>query len=61
MDHVAPPAPATDLPVKHGVQVMITLAVLLGFASISTDLFLPALPTMSGALQASEGSLQFWL
>ena len=55
----APTAPATDVPVKHSVRVLITLAVLLGFASISTDLFLPALPTMSRALRAGEGSLQF--
>ncbi|HWJ72780.1 MAG TPA: multidrug effflux MFS transporter [Kaistia sp.] len=45
--------------VRHGTQMLVTLAVLLAFASISTDLFLPALPTMSRALNASEGSLQF--
>lgn len=39
--------------------LLIVLAVLLGFASISTDLFLPALPTMQVALKASEGTLQF--
>jgi DHA1 family bicyclomycin/chloramphenicol resistance-like MFS transporter len=39
--------------------LLVTLAVLLAFASISTDLFLPALPTMSRALHASQGSLQF--
>jgi DHA1 family bicyclomycin/chloramphenicol resistance-like MFS transporter len=39
--------------------LLFILAVLLGFASISTDLFLPALPTMRAALGASEGTLQF--
>ena len=39
--------------------MLFILAVLLGFASISTDLFLPALPTMRAALGASEGTLQF--
>jgi DHA1 family bicyclomycin/chloramphenicol resistance-like MFS transporter len=59
MDRGSSPTPATDLRVNHGPWILITLAVLLGFASISTDLFLPALPTMSRALRASEGSLQF--
>src|SRR5690606_4292100 len=40
-------------------RLLIILAVLLGFASISTDLFLPALPAMQLALGASEGTLQF--
>ena len=38
--------------------MLIVLSLLLGFASISTDLFLPALPAMSVALNASEGALQ---
>lgn len=42
-----------------GVRLMLILAVLLGFASISTDLFLPALPTMQVALGTTEGTLQF--
>lgn len=37
---------------------MLVLAVLLGFASISTDLFLPALPTMQVALRSTEGMMQ---
>ena len=35
-----------------------TLAVLLGFTSISTDLFLPALPTMAKALGAGPGQME---
>ncbi|MER8390006.1 multidrug effflux MFS transporter [Mesorhizobium sp. M0166] len=42
-----------------GFRLLFILAVLLGFASISTDLFLPALPTMQVALGTSEGTLQF--
>lgn len=44
---------------KRSLGLLATLAVLLGFASISTDLFLPALPTMQSALGTSEGTLQF--
>ncbi|SHE53818.1 drug resistance transporter, Bcr/CflA subfamily [Kaistia soli DSM 19436] len=50
---------SATIPVRHGTRMLVTLAVLLAFASISTDLFLPALPAMSEALKASEGSLQF--
>lgn len=35
-----------------------TLAVLLGFASISTDLFLPALPAMAKSLGAGPGQME---
>jgi DHA1 family bicyclomycin/chloramphenicol resistance-like MFS transporter len=42
-----------------GVPLLVILAVLLAFASISTDLFLPALPTMQVALHANDGVLEF--
>ncbi len=42
-----------------GIWLLAVLSVLLGFVSISTDLFLPALPTMQAALETSEGTLQF--
>jgi DHA1 family bicyclomycin/chloramphenicol resistance-like MFS transporter len=35
-----------------------TLALLLGLASISTDLFLPALPAMETSLQATSGQME---
>ena len=35
-----------------------TLALLLGLASISTDLFLPALPTMAASLKAAPGQME---
>lgn len=40
------------------LRVLGTLAVLLGFASISTDLFLPALPAMAKALGAGSGQME---
>ncbi len=42
----------------RNLLVLGTLAVLLGFASISTDLFLPALPTMAVALGADPGEME---
>ncbi len=39
--------------------VMVLLSVLLAFASISTDLYLPAMPAMAHALQASAGQIEF--
>lgn len=41
------------------LRVLGILALLLGFASISTDLYLPALPTMATALHSSPGSMEF--
>jgi DHA1 family bicyclomycin/chloramphenicol resistance-like MFS transporter len=38
--------------------LLTVLAVLLGFASISTDLYLPALPAMGAAMGADEGTLE---
>ena len=43
----------------HYVRTLAILSTLMAFASISTDLFLPALPTMALALKAPSGSLQF--
>jgi DHA1 family bicyclomycin/chloramphenicol resistance-like MFS transporter len=45
---------------RHGnIGMLVVLAILLGFASISTDLFLPALPTMQAQLGARVGALHF--
>jgi DHA1 family bicyclomycin/chloramphenicol resistance-like MFS transporter len=44
---------------RGSIWMLVVLAVLLGFASISTDLFLPALPTMQTELGAREGALHF--
>jgi DHA1 family bicyclomycin/chloramphenicol resistance-like MFS transporter len=39
-----------------GLRVLVVLSTLLGFASISTDLYFPALPTMATALHAHAGA-----
>ncbi|KKB12527.1 hypothetical protein VE25_06220 [Devosia geojensis] len=44
--------------IHHGPWLTALLSLLLGFASISTDLYLPALPTMSVALGADRGTLE---
>ena len=41
-----------------GPRVLLVLSTLLGFASISTDLYLPALPTMAAALHADAGTVE---
>jgi DHA1 family bicyclomycin/chloramphenicol resistance-like MFS transporter len=51
----APPAKASGY---RGVWLTILLSTLLGFASISTDLYLPAMPTMGVALGATQGQLE---
>jgi DHA1 family bicyclomycin/chloramphenicol resistance-like MFS transporter len=42
-----------------GGHVLAVLAVLMGFASISTDFYLPAMPAMANALGASHGMVEF--
>lgn len=39
-------------------RVLAILSTLMGFASISTDLFLPAIPTMATALRADVGTVE---
>ena len=42
-----------------GWRILAVLATLMGFASISTDLYLPAMPAMKQALGASHGMMEF--
>ena len=42
----------------RGIWLTVLLSVLLGFASISTDLYLPAMPSMGAQLGASQGQLE---
>lgn len=42
---------------QHGWRVLGILSALMGFASISTDLYLPAMPSMGAALDASPGAM----
>ncbi|HET6609333.1 MAG TPA: multidrug effflux MFS transporter [Rhodopila sp.] len=44
---------------RHPWPVLLILSLLMGFASISTDLYLPALPTMAASLHASAGNVEF--
>jgi DHA1 family bicyclomycin/chloramphenicol resistance-like MFS transporter len=43
---------------RQDLWLLVVLATLLGFASISTDLYLPALPLMRAALGASQSALE---
>jgi DHA1 family bicyclomycin/chloramphenicol resistance-like MFS transporter len=42
---------------RHPWRILATLSALLGFASISTDFYLPAMPTMPRSLGASPGAM----
>ena len=44
---------------QHGWRVLAVLTMLMGFASISTDLYLPAMPAMGEALGASAGMVEW--
>ncbi|GFO67778.1 Bcr/CflA family drug resistance efflux transporter [Geomonas limicola] len=46
------------MPAAPGWHVLAVLSLLMGFASISTDLYLPAMPVMSRSLHASEGLVE---
>jgi MFS transporter, DHA1 family, multidrug resistance protein len=45
--------------VHHGWRVLAILSALMGFASISTDLYLPAMPAMGRALGARPGIVEW--
>jgi DHA1 family bicyclomycin/chloramphenicol resistance-like MFS transporter len=51
----AVPGPTAIAP--PGLYVLLILSTLMAFASISTDVYLPALPTMATALNASSGAV----
>ena len=42
----------------NSVWTRMFLSLLMAFASISTDIYLPAMPTMSDALHAEPGSVE---
>lgn len=44
---------------RHGRHVLLLLSVLMGFASISTDLYLPAMPVIGRALGAGAGQVEW--
>jgi MFS transporter, DHA1 family, multidrug resistance protein len=55
VDDTGPPTQSEAA--KHGLRVLLILSTLLGFASISTDLYLPALPSMAVALHSDPGTM----
>lgn len=55
---VGPGASARTEAVRHGWRVLAILSALMGFASISTDLYLPAMPAIGGSLGASTGMIE---
>ena len=46
-------------PVAPGWYLLAVLSLLMGFASISTDLYLPAMPAMGRSLQADTGMIEW--
>jgi DHA1 family bicyclomycin/chloramphenicol resistance-like MFS transporter len=52
------PIPAPTGEVRHGWKVLGVLSALMGFASISTDLYLPAMPAMGRELNVETGSIE---
>lgn len=44
---------------RHGWRVLAILSTLMGFASISTDFYLPAMPAMARSLHADAGTLEW--
>ncbi|WP_211210623.1 multidrug effflux MFS transporter [Arhodomonas aquaeolei] len=54
-----PSKPTTAAPAAHkGWYVLAILSLLMGFASISTDLYLPAMPAIADALGAGDGTIE---
>jgi MFS transporter, DHA1 family, multidrug resistance protein len=48
-----------SVPVSPGWYVLAVLSLLMGFASISTDLYLPAMPAISRSLHAGAGMIEY--
>lgn len=65
MSSTLPPVEAIPLTVEKAAVAaksawtLMFLSLLMAFASISTDIYLPAMPTMADALRASAGSVEF--
>jgi DHA1 family bicyclomycin/chloramphenicol resistance-like MFS transporter len=51
------PASASPVAARPGWHQLAIMAALMGFASISTDLYLPAMPVMAAELRGSAGSV----
>ncbi|HEY4068897.1 MAG TPA: multidrug effflux MFS transporter [Burkholderiaceae bacterium] len=46
---------------SHDLRTLLILSVLMAFSSLSTDIYLPALPSMADALHAGTGAMEFTL
>jgi DHA1 family bicyclomycin/chloramphenicol resistance-like MFS transporter len=55
----AGPPPGLESTGRHPLRIMAVLATLMAFGSISTDLYLPAMPQMAQDLGARAGELEF--
>ncbi|OIR00505.1 bicyclomycin resistance protein [mine drainage metagenome] len=44
---------------RRDLWAMVVLSILMGFGSISTDVYLPAIPSMATALRAGHGPVEF--
>ncbi len=47
-----------NLEPEQGLKVLAILSALMSFASVSTDLYLPALPAMAQSLHADAGAVE---
>jgi DHA1 family bicyclomycin/chloramphenicol resistance-like MFS transporter len=57
-DRYASNAPGIKEGVAHGPAILLILSALLAFASISTDLYLPAMPVMAASLHADSAMME---
>lgn len=55
IDQTVKPAEPSD---QQSIWILIVLSALMAFASISTDLYLPAMPAMAKSLHANAGQLE---
>jgi DHA1 family bicyclomycin/chloramphenicol resistance-like MFS transporter len=53
------PQPHVSAATPNGMLVLPVLGLLMAFASISTDFYLPALPEMAESLHATPGAAEF--
>lgn len=59
--HAAPASAARQqgIAAAHDLRTLLILSVLMAFSSLSTDIYLPALPAMTEALHAGTGAVEF--
>ena len=48
----------SEAPQSHRWRILLILSALMAFASISTDLYLPAMPEMGKSLHANDGQIE---